>query len=48
MATLHCSYCDSVDLIPYMVKYYKCLDCGRIVIKPIVMPDAVQPVVEEE
>lgn len=36
--SLRCSYCGSADLTPYMVKYYKCGDCGRIVIKPIIIP----------
>ena len=34
----HCSYCDSPDLVPYKVKYWKCQDCGRIVVKPIIVP----------
>jgi DNA-directed RNA polymerase subunit RPC12/RpoP len=38
---LRCSYCGSSDLIPYMIKYYKCNDCGRIVVSPIIVPDAV-------
>jgi len=39
--TKYCSYCGSTNLIPFYVKYYKCLDCGRIVTSPIVIPDVV-------
>ena len=46
MGAMYCSYCDSLNLVPYAVKYYKCQDCGRIVVRPIIMPDAVTPVVE--
>lgn len=34
----YCSYCASPNLVPYKVKYYKCQDCGRMVIKPIIQP----------
>ena len=34
----YCSYCASPNLVPYMVKYWKCQDCGRIVIHPIITP----------
>lgn len=35
---LYCSYCGSDQLVPYKVKYWKCQDCGRVVITPIIMP----------
>lgn len=42
MATYYCPYCGGTNLIPHPTwpKYWKCLDCGRLVIKPGVIPDA--------
>ena len=45
MPTLYCQYCGSVNLSVYKVvsgkTYYKCGECGRIVVTPIVIPDSV-------
>ena len=41
--TLRCPYCDSTQLVPFHVKYYKCQECGHIVITPVIVSDAVKP-----
>lgn len=46
--TPYCSYCGNPNLAPFMIKYYKCQNCGRIVTNPIIVPDSVTPVVEAE
>jgi len=35
---MHCPYCDSANIEPYMVRYYKCLDCGRVFRTPVIQP----------
>jgi len=44
---LYCSYCGSDQLVVYKVKYWKCLDCGRIVITPIIIPESTTAVETE-
>ena len=45
MPTLYCQNCGSPNIEVYKVikdkTYYKCKDCKRIVVTPIVMPDSV-------
>lgn len=40
-AVLYCTYCGSSNLEPYLI-IYKCLDCGRVVRKPIIIESTVE------
>ena len=41
MATMYCTYCASTDLSVYKTTatktYYKCNECKRIVVNPIIL-----------